>query len=169
MDTKQDQSISYKSFLSENLFKKIDDYIKIPKQNYRIVSLGLPPSIAQFNGFYTLDGDFDIYPAKYYRLFRIIIADEIKKNETIKQKYDYGGAQTFIYSSELVDKYFNSCPKFENIQVNNLSINTGQLKSMGGKYIFSAVPINNYSKLKLNFEKMFTDSISVYKVYVYKL
>ncbi|MDP3667443.1 MAG: DUF6044 family protein [Sediminibacterium sp.] len=169
MDTTQDQIISYKSFFSENLFKKIDNYINIPKQNYRVVSVGLAPSISQFNGFYTLDGDFDIYPATYYRLFGKIIEDEIKKNEFIKWSYDYGGFQTFIYSSELVDKYFNSSMKFENTQINNLSINIEQLKSMGGKYIFSAVPINNYSKLKLNFEKMFTDSTSAFNIYLYSL
>lgn len=170
MDSRPEQTISYRSFLSENLFKQIDDYIHIPKQEYRVVSVGIPPSISQFNGFYTLDGDFDIYPAKYYLLFRQIIADEIRKSETIKLKYDYGGAQAFIYSSELVDRYFNNCMKSEkNVLINNLSINTEHLRSMGGKYIFSAVPINNYTQLKLSFEKMFGDSISVYNVYVYKL
>lgn len=170
MDSTGPGIISYKSFLSENLFKGIDNYINRPKQDYRVVSVGIPPSISQFNGFYTLDGDFDVYPARYYLLFRKIIADEIRKSETIKLKYDYGGAQAFIYSAELVDRYFNNCMKTEkNVQINHLAINTDQLRSMGGKYIFSAVPINNYHELKLNFEKMFTDNISLYNVYVYSL
>lgn len=168
-NSEKNEISSFKEFYSYDLFKKVDKYINLSKKKYRIVSFGIPPSIAQYNGFYCLDGDFDLYSAKYYNMFRKIISNEIEKNETIKKKYDYGGAQAFIYSSEIIDKYFNNCNKYAIVSVKNLSINTKQLKLMGCKYIFSGVPIENFKQLNLDFEKLFTDSISIYKVYLYKL
>ena len=84
-DLYNDKFISYKEFESSNLMNTISNYINIEKNKYKIVSVGLPPSITQINGFYTLDGDFDILPGNYFLEFRKIIEPELKQNKKIEQ------------------------------------------------------------------------------------
>ena len=88
--------------------KSISNYINIEKNKYKIVSVGLPPSITQINGFYTLDGDFDILPGNYFLEFRKIIEPELKQNKKIEINYDYGGNQLFIYAAAKRFAYFNN-------------------------------------------------------------
>lgn len=167
LEQQQTKIIKYKNFVSENLMLNISKYIGKPKNEYRIINLGIPPSISQINGFYTLDGDFDIYDAKYYKEFRKIIKKEIDKNKSIKYNYDYGGSQVFLYSSELVKYNYTNCYKDYNIKIKNLEINLIELKNKGCKYIFSAVEIINNEKIK--FKKRFRDKISFYEIYLYEI
>ncbi len=161
---------TYKNFYSVNLFSKVKQYINKPTSEYRVVSIGIPPAIAMYNNMFVLDGDFDTYSGNYYLKFRNIILGEIQKNVGISYKYDYGGAQAFIFVSELFDPYYNNCTKNINKkEINNLSINTKSLSTMGCKYIISALRIENFEYLNLKFEKYFIDDISNYNIYLYSL
>ena len=167
-DLYNDKFISYKEFESSNLMNTISNYINIEKNKYKIVSVGLPPSITQINGFYTLDGDFDILPGNYFLEFRKIIEPELKQNKKIEINYDYGGNQLFIYDFELFEYGYTNCYKKYNISIKKLDINIDQLKKMDCKYIFSAVEIKKISN-EIRFLKKFEDIESIYKIYLYEI
>jgi len=160
--------VSYKSFESENLMHNVAHYINKNKEDYKIVSIGIPPSISQINGFYTLDGDFDILPSNYFKLFRKIIVEEIGKNKEIRNRYDYSGNQLFIYNSELSKYDYTNCYKELNIQISKFDINIDELIKLKCKYILSAVKINNYN-YKIKFLKVFNDKISCYRIFLYEI
>jgi hypothetical protein len=61
----QSEGLTYEEFYSEDLFQDIANYIGEPQANYRVVSIGLHPCIAQYNGFYTLDSYQTNYPLEY--------------------------------------------------------------------------------------------------------
>lgn len=46
---------SVKQYYAVDLFRQIQTYIGKPQRSYRAASIGLHPSIAQYNGFYALD------------------------------------------------------------------------------------------------------------------
>ena len=160
---------SFREYFAEKLFNDIKKYIKTPLEDYRVVSLGMHPSIAQYNGFYTLDSFLNIYSLNYKHKFRVIIENELNKHKTLKDMFDKWGCRCYLYSSELYDKCFPICSKEKNITVNNLEINTKALKELGGKYILSAVKIKKYKKLNLKFEKVFDNDESFWKIYLYKI
>ena len=160
---------SFKSFYASNLFSNISKFINKPKKDYRVVSLGIHPSIAQYNGFYTLDSYQNNYPLKYKHEFREIIDKELNKNEDIRIYFDDWGNRCYLFSSELKNSCYVNCLKNSNIRVDNLEINTAALMKMGGEYILSAVPITNYDDIHLKFLNKFSDKEAMWDIYLYKL
>ncbi|MET3195047.1 DUF6044 family protein [Gottfriedia sp. OAE603] len=160
-------SPNFKQFYAEKQFKKIEEYIGKPKADYRVASIGLHPAISQYNGFYTIDTYNNFYPLKYKHQFRNIIATELDKSPKLERYFDQWGGRCYIFVAELGKKY--DYEKDSNIEVKNLQLNTRVFKNMGGKYIFSAVPIKNASQNGMKLMKTFDDQQSAWKIYLYEV
>jgi hypothetical protein len=158
------EKITYRQFFSENLFANIAQTIGLPKQDYRVVSIGIHPSIAQYNGFYTLDGYQNYYPLAYKKQFRKLIARELEKNITWQEYFDYWGSRCYLFSSEIPDQLST---KNKGRVINHLEIDTQVFKEMGGRYIFSAAEIMNNAAENLTTIGVFEDKDSVWRIYVY--
>lgn len=159
--------ITYKEFYSESLFDEIDNYINEDKGEYRIASLGIYPEIALYNGFYTIDGYRFNYPLEYKHEFREIIEKELNKDNELKNYFDEWGSRCYIFSSELGKNFLYT--KNVNKQIYNLEINTEQMSEMGVKFLLSAVKIMNYSENNLIYTESFENSISPWKIHLYKI
>ncbi|WNS73817.1 DUF6044 family protein [Bacillus sp. DTU_2020_1000418_1_SI_GHA_SEK_038] len=157
---------TFKQFFAEDQFNEIKDYIGIPQEDYRVASIGIHPAIAQYNGFYTLDTYNNFYPLTYKNQFRKIIEKELAKNKTIRIYFDEWGGRCYIFTAELGKRYMFK--KNSKKRLKNLELNIKPFKEMGGKYIFSAVPIDNAFENNLSLERTFESSSSVWKVYLYK-
>jgi len=72
------------AFYAEDQFRAIRDHIGKDPSEYRVASLGLHPVIAQYNGFYTLNGYLRSYPLSYKYAFREILAEELNKDEDFR-------------------------------------------------------------------------------------
>ena len=153
-------SMTFKRFFSEDLMKQVADYIGKPKVQYRIVNIGLEPSIAQYNGFYTLDGYQNNYPLAYKHQFRRIIAKELDKSEARRQYFDYWGSRCYVFIAET--------PNAQG-EIDNIELDTSVLRQMGDQYIFSGVKIANPESTGLTFIKEFTSYSSPWKIYLYKV
>jgi hypothetical protein len=160
------QAISYRQFYSEELFQEISNFIGRPKSAYRVVSLGIHPGIAQYSGFYTLDGYFSSYPLEYKHPFRQVIAPELEKSERWREYFDGWGSRVYLFSSEIPD--FTSTKQL-NRKVVDLQINTRALKNLGGDYIISAVEIMNFKQLGLIHLNTFEDQDSPWRIYLYEI
>lgn len=158
---------TYRQFFDEELFAQIDSYIAKPKNNYKVASIGMYPSVAQYNGFNCIDGYWNTYPLEYKHEFRKIIAEELEKNEQIKSYFDNWGSRCYVFSSELGQKYLYD--KNCGMEIQSLAVNTQQMLDMNCQYVFSAVPVLNYEELGWKFEKSFTTNDSWWNIYLYKL
>ncbi len=158
---------SYAQYFAEDEFKEIKEYIDRPLEEFRVVSIGMHPNVAQYNGFYTLDSYSNIYPLSYKNEFRKIIEPELNKNKALREYFDYWGGRCYIFVDELGKKYQFS--KHSKQTIKNLSLNTKQLKKMGGQYILSALPIENAKDNNLTFEKSFETENGYWKVYLYEV
>ena len=160
-------SPSFKEFYGTYQFHEIEKTIGKPKSSYRVVSIGLHPAIAEYNGFYTLDTYANYYPLSYKHQFRKIIAKELDKNRTIENYFDHWGGRCYIFVAELGKKY--DFRKDSRKVIKNLQLDTNVLKKMGGQYVISAVPILNANQNNLYFVKKFEDKQSAWKIYLYKV
>ncbi len=160
---------SYKDFFSEPLFQEIEQFIGLPKSEYRVASLGMNPSIAQYNGFYTLDGLQAIYPLQHKSQFREIIAPELEKNEEIRKYFDAWGNRCYLFASEMGtrDRHF-MIGKNQDVVLQNFEINPEAFKKMGGQYLFSTCRINQPEKSGLKLLRQFELSDSYWKIYLYE-
>ena len=163
-----DVSPSFSQFFDEKLFAEIKKDLKI-EDNFtcKIVSLGMYPSVAEYNNFYTLDSYVFSYSLDYKHKFRKIIKGELEKSVALRKYFDEWGSRCYIFSSELGLNYLYS--KDDNIGVSNLSINSYALKELGCDYVFSTVDIFNYRDLNLSYVNSYTSHSSYYKIRVYKL
>ena len=177
LTNKKNEIITYKEFFSEKLFYEINDFIGRPQNEYRVVSLGIHPSIAQYNGFYTLDSYQNNYLLDYKDKFRKVIEKELGKSQAGKRWFDEWGNRCYFFSSELKPRLSEISPWsvfFENIKekenkIHNLEINSQALKELGGKYIFSTYEILNTRENDLELLNIFEREDSPWRIYLYKV
>jgi len=169
-------SLSYREYYSEGLFEKIAEYIGRPKPEYRAASMGIPPGISQYNGFYTLDIFSNVYPLEYKHRFRRIIAKELKKDRGVRTVFDDNGKRCYLLSAEIHNNkrrwwtFARGIGKeMQNVKIRHLELDTAAFAEMGGEYIFSAVEILNYAENGLTFEKRFETKESPWIIYLYKV
>lgn len=161
------KQLTFGEFYSSALFDDIKKYIGKPLESYRVVSIGMHPSIALFNGFYVLDAYISNYPLEYKHKFRKIIEKELSKNEMLQKYFDNWGSRCYVFVSELGNNYL--VRKDDNIKIRNLELNTKALKDMGGEYIFSATEIMNYKDNNLKYLRVFENDKSQWRIYLYKV
>lgn len=146
---------SYKSYFNKDLFNEIKNFINRDQSKYRVVSIGISPSIAQLNGFYTLDSYQNIYPLSYKRDFREIIEHELEMNPRMKEYFDKWGSRCYIFNRPAVENTIEAL------------INTSKLKNMGGEYIFSRYIIRNSNDINIKLIKTFENNFGV--IYLYEV
>jgi len=160
---------SFREFYAEDLFKKIEEYIGKPKDSYRVIHVGMHPSISLYNGFYTLDSHQSIYRLEYKKKFRKIIKKELEKKPGISKEFNDWGNRCYILSAELGKESMAFVNGKNNGKViNNLTINTQAIRELGGEYLFSALEIKNAEETGLVLEKVFETQDSFWRIYVYR-
>ncbi|SFL45884.1 DUF6044 family protein [Salibacterium qingdaonense] len=157
---------SYEEFYAEDLFSDIQDYIGQDPSEYRVVSIGMHPAVAQYNGFYTLDFYVTMYPLEYKHQFENIIEGELAKNDTLENYYNTWGGRVYAFSDELGKNYLFTKNNQETI--NNLDFGTEAFKEMGGEYVLSAVEIENAGENNLELEKVFENESAAWKIRLYR-
>ena len=158
---------TYREFFATQQFSDIGKFIDKNKTDYKVVSIGIFPSIAVYNGFHTLDGYMTNYPLKHKHEFRKIIKNELDKNLKYKNYYDKFGGRCYIFVNDLNYADWNY-RKERKAVINNLEFNTEAFKKLGGDYIFSAVKINNFEENKLELLKIFESDASAWRIFLYR-
>ncbi len=157
-------------FFAVQQFHNIAKYIGRPKESYRVASLGIHPSIAQYNGFYTLDGYIPDYPIQYKHKWRRVIEGEVARNAALKQYYDGWGSRVYLFSSELSERGNYVMNRAGNVfEVQQLRINVEAFQALGGRYVISAVRINERNNPQFELDRMFQDSRSAWDIYLYRI
>lgn len=168
MANKQISQPTFKQFYDTVLFQKIAQDINVDN-NYttKVVSIGMFPSIAEYNGFWCLDGYLTSYSLDYKHRFREIMKDELQKDADLKKYFDEWGNRCYLFSSEL-GKFFLFSKNSDTI-ISSLDINIDRLRDLGCQFIISAVDIHNYQELGLCMVGDYTTPESFWRVKVYKL
>ncbi len=158
---------TFKEFYATELFSNIENYIGKDQEDYRVVSTAMHPTIAQYNGFYTLDTYNNTIPLEYKHDFRKIIAPELNKNKQLENYFDTWGSRLYMYVDKLGERYVFTKNSEQTIE--NLNINTEALKNLGGEYVLSGLPIENHEETGLKFEKTFEHPDTNWKIYLYQV
>lgn len=133
---------SYRAYLAEDQMKKIQWYIGKSPETYRVASIGLSPTIAQYNGFYTVDGLQSQYPLKQKQAMRAIMDAELQKNPECKAYFEHWGNRCYLFSAELgcgFDAIHQG--KGKRGQIQSLELNGEAMKAAGLDYLLSAVKL----------------------------
>ena len=154
-------AMSYDEVYSVKLFDKIKESIGYDGE--WSIAFGIHPAILTYNGISTLDGYHSWYSQDYKEKFRQIIAPELEIDQHNREYFDNWGGRAYIFSNEAT---------FEPVRTMNVSeapmlIDPSAFERMGGKWVFSRIPITNSTELNMNLIGTYTEPSSLYEIYVY--
>lgn len=162
---------SYQRFVAPALFARVQEDIRlhtghVPAQ-YRVACLGLPPSVAQLNGFYTLDSYQNNYPLPYKHAFRPIIAGELAKDPLLRAYFDAWGNRCYLFAAELGKNFRVGAGQQAPIQ--HFAFNAPAFQRLGGHYLLSAVALANPRQSGLRLTSEYTNPGAYWHLYVYEV
>lgn len=163
----QPLSTSINNFYSTELFQEIADYIGRPKDEFRVGSVALYPSVPLYNGFNCIDGYLSNYDVEYKHRFREIIADELNKNDEIQSYFDTWGSRCYLFASEIGKSYYYL--KNSTRTIKDLQLDHDALVDFGCDYIFSGLEIENFNDSGLRHLHTFECDNSPYKIWLYQV
>ena len=166
---------TFKEYMAPDQFAEIKKYIGEDPKDYRVACIGMNPSILQYNGFYTLDGLQSVYDLNYKKEFRKIFANELEKDEEIKQYFDGWGNRCYIYSSDLgnswnsfiISKYIGKQKRHIYKEI-DIQLDSKAFIHLAGKYLITSIEIKSPEKSGLKMLKDFGISDLFWHLYLYK-
>lgn len=162
----QSQKPSFKQYYDTALFTTIRDSIGMPQNAYRVISVGINPEVAIYNGFYCLDSYQRNYLLEYKHDFRKIIEPELQKDSVLQNYFDTWGSRCYIFSHELGLRY--NFGKYDSIKnISDLQLNYKAAQEMGAQFLLSAVEIiNNPNLSEIG---VFETKESYWKIWLYQI
>ncbi|MEK9781032.1 MAG: DUF6044 family protein, partial [Gammaproteobacteria bacterium] len=160
--------VRFKEFYSEESFNEIK---KVIDSDYQALAIGFHPAILHYNGVNSLNTYLVHYPLTYKKNFREIIENELNKNNDAKNSFDSWGNRAYTYVNDLNSSCKNECFRSSSRKekIKNLDLNLEKFKSMNGRYIISAVQIENNEALNLKLIKFISIDSSIYDFYIYSI
>ena len=159
--------ITYGHYFAADQFSQIRDDIGLPQESYRVINVGLHPAIAQFNGFYTLDGYFNNYPLEYKHRFRNIIGYELEKSDELRDYFDGWGSRCYVLVEELSTGTLYT--KDKNVTIHNLQLNITALHEMNCTFVLSSVNIANHVDSGLQLADVYEQADSAWRIFLYEV
>ena len=164
--------LSFRDYYAIGVMEQVEAYLLEQTgekpEDYRVVSLGIDPAAALYQGFYCLDGYSNNYSLEYKHSFREIIAPELEKSQYLQEYFDDWGNRCYLFSAE--------CPGYYTIEKNGFyfqdyALDVSALKELGGKYLLSAAWIENGEEtgLRLVREEPFETRDSYYRIFLYEI
>lgn len=166
---------TFREFFSPALFHNLSSSLEPGEHISAVVSIGLHPSIAAYNGLHTLDGYLANYPLSYKRAFRSLIAGELDRNQNYQKYFDDWGSRFYVFSDELAlagDVAFalsNSRTLEKDLRLDDLRFYTPAFIGMGGSHVLSAVAIGNAQKLGLELVSVSEHPSSPWRLHFYRV
>lgn len=162
---KEVNDLNYREFYSEELFDKIKEDIGYNQE--WSAAYGMHPAVLQYNGIATLDGYLGLYEQEYKEAFRKVIEPALETAEWNRSYFDDWGARVYLVSAS--DETTYAPYKDLGITDNRLMIDVDAYKELGGRYIFSRIPVENQEQLGLELKGTYTDPSSPYMIYLYEV
>ena len=163
------EQVTWESIYMEEVFRQIDTYIGTDKDRVSVVSLGIYPSVALYNGYTCADGYSNNYSLNYKHAFREIEAAELEKQEEVLSYFDEWGNRLYLVSAEY--GFNGMVQKGQGITFANLSYDLDAMKELNIGYLFAAAPIADAEEMGISpvREEPFSNMKGYYEVWVYKI
>lgn len=165
---------TFRAFFAPDLFDEIKQRMGPGDSSSAVISLGLDPAVATYNGLHTLDGYLANYPLRYKRAFRQVISAELERNVRYREYFDHWGSRFFLTTQEIgrpkgAPYLPRSLVDQRQLRVTDLRLDTEAFRALGGRYLISAVPINNAEDLGLTQVSVHERADAAWRLHLYRL
>lgn len=93
--------LTYDEYYSPRLFDAVEKLIGRQRGEVRLATVGADPFIANYNGFQTTDGYFQVIPLSYHARLHAVIRDELARDEALARYFGEWGNRVYLYSADL--------------------------------------------------------------------
>lgn len=156
------EGLSYKWFYDTALFDRVAERIGGERTAYRVGSVGIPPGVALYNGFYTLDGYSTNYPLAYKKKFEKIIVGNFSENGNAERFFRQWGSQCYLIAG---DKDYNFYEKGK--QMSHFKMDGSAFCGMGGRFVFSGYAITAPETYGLRLLETFPNPEGFWSLWLY--
>jgi len=160
---------TFKEFFSKEQFSAIEAKLEGNKNDYRVGCIGFFPSVANYNGFKTIDSFSVYYPLEFKQKFYEIIKDELKQNPEVEDFFQNWGIHVFLFDDKIAKYYYDQDYIKQNIREIKCDLNIEELGKFKVKYLFSTAEISNAEKIGLEEICKSNDSKFYYRFFVYEI
>ncbi len=158
--TPQKGYASFHDYYVPFIFTKLKKDISHGKNKHpRVVSYGMEPAVALYNGLYTVDGYSANYPLSYKKQFEKVF-DTYKKDKLYKN----WGSKVYIVSVPSEMKYY-----IKGLHIKKLQFNENALCNLGTEYLISPYFFDTPQTKHLTLIKNYTGTKHSWDIYLYKL
>lgn len=161
---KNPSGLTYQKFYDEPLFDEIKTTIAHEPSTYRVASIGIPPAVALYNGFYTLDGYAANYPLSYKHQFEALVCENFDHNPNSRRFIQNWGSKCYLIAGN-----YDSDEYHRNGVIEHFYMDWRLFYRMGGRYLLSGYKIMNEKPNRLTLIKIFESKGSYWKIYLYKV
>jgi hypothetical protein len=164
------EAISYREFVGARMFERIAQHIGLPKSAYRVLSVGIHPSVAILNGFYTVDGYHDNYPIAYKARFRKLIAGELALDGAQRKHFDDWGSRAYVLLPKYERVSFEARSLTPSPVLRHLALDPKALRDLAVRYVFSTYRLGKKARgASLDPDGVFEDPDAAWRIYLYKI
>lgn len=161
------EQITWESFYMEDVFSEMRTYMD--DGDYSVVSLGMYPSIALYNGLTCADGYSNNYDLAYKHAFEEIMREEMAKNEAAAYLIEHWGNRLYLVSGQ-----YGLSPligKTSGVVFEEVSYDTDAMKTLHIRYILAAGRISNAEEMGLTLvrEEPFESDSSYFAIWLYEV
>ena len=163
------QQITWESFYMEDVFAEMKEYMEEDTSSYSVVSLGIYPSVALYNGLTCADGYSNNYDLEYKHEFVKIMEKEMKKNPETEARIQTWGNRLYLVSGEY--GMATLIEKGSGIQFEDLDYDIEAMKNLNIRYVLAAGQIVDASEMGIELvrEEPFSSAGSYYEIWLYKI
>ncbi|QNE39147.1 hypothetical protein F1C16_06050 [Hymenobacter sp. NBH84] len=162
---------SYAAYVAPRLFARVRALLHERTGQeppaYRVACLGLPPSVAQLNGFYTLDSYQNNYPLRYKHQFRPLIAGELAKDPALRAYFDAWGNRCYLFSAELGRNFRVGAAQRRVVQ--HWAFDAAAFRRLGGRFVLSAARLARPQESGLRLLAVQADAAAYWQLFVYEV
>lgn len=168
------RQVTWESIYMEDVFARIDEVIGEDKDSCSVVSLGIYPSAALYNGYTCADGYSNNYDLAYKHLFRQIMAVELEENEEARRYFDDWGNRLYLAGAPYG---INGMVEKGRSGYTELDYDLDAMYDLNIRYLLAAAPVELSSAslestslhLELAEGSPFSSDTGYYEVWVYRL
>lgn len=162
------EQVTYADFLATPVYEQVKEYIGLAPESYRVISVGIDPARAAFNGFYCADGYHNNYPLEYKARFRKAIATNLRRDDWAAWRYDDWGSRVYAFIPGAHKSGYRAKKSIRKKPIENFSIKTSALRELGVKYVLTAARFADERKFPgLRYVQSFTAKRVPLAVHVY--
>ncbi len=169
------RQVTWESIYMEDVFARIDEVIGEDKNSCSVVSLGIYPSVALYNGYICADGYSNNYDLDYKHLFRQIMAAELEENQDVRRYFDDWGNRLYLAGAPygingMVGKGQGGYTELDyDLDAMYYALNIRYLLAAAPVELSSASLENTSLHLELAEDSPFSSDTGYYEVWVYRL